>query len=244
MKMNKKERMKEEVISDDDFVDTRNFVKMNRKEKMKPQIISDDEVSDEVTFIDKIISDDEFVDNDKGSKKTGATSSDKLCGELKKQKRFRSLSTVPTKNLESKLEKELSPKQKHTVKPQKSINSLKEITLTDPDTSSSFVPRKSERIAANASVLEKSSIYFSPGQTDPRVKAIAARTKSALLSCDAELKERASKGGMGIIMLCILKTSCLLHYILSVVHIIILLCYKMWGLYSPFELSCSMIKNL
>ncbi|XP_063681319.1 uncharacterized protein LOC134816414 [Bolinopsis microptera] len=192
--MNGKERMKEDVISDDDFVDTRNVVKMNRKERMKVEVISDDEVKDEVTLIKEIISDDEFVDNDKEGKKTAETLSENLRRELKKKKRFRSLSTVPTKNLESEVEKELSSKRKHTVKPQKAINPLKEITLTDPDTSSSFSPRKSERIAANESILEKSSIYFSPGETDPRVKAIAARTKSALLSCDSELKERASKG--------------------------------------------------
>jgi hypothetical protein len=75
-----------------------------------------------------------------------------------------------------------------------SLDSHNDSNLNNPETPS---VRRSPRLKdVNVSVLEKSSVYFRPGGSDPRIQAIAAKTKSSLKSCDSELKEAASKRGM------------------------------------------------
>ena len=68
-----------------------------------------------------------------------------------------------------------------------------------------------EEDASNCSVLEKSSLYFAPGEIDPRARMIVTRTKSSLESIDKDLKEVEIKQGLYIkfnrFTLCLGRTS-------------------------------------
>ena len=55
-----------------------------------------------------------------------------------------------------------------------------------------------EKVASNCSVLERSSLYFAPGEIDPRARMIVTRTKSSLESIDKDLKEMDIKQGLYI----------------------------------------------
>ena len=55
-----------------------------------------------------------------------------------------------------------------------------------------------EKVASNCSVLERSSLYFPPGEIDPRARMIVTRTKSSLESINKDLKEMDMKQGLYI----------------------------------------------